>query len=66
MFVVFLQVKVWFQNRRTKFKRTKSDEDGSGCGEKNDSLDDVIDEDDDIDVTDSELDDLSVTHLSTS
>ena len=55
------QVKVWFQNRRTKFKRTKSDEDGSASGERNDSIDDAIDEDEhDIDVTDSE-DDLPLT-----
>ena len=54
-------MKVWFQNRRTKFKRTKSDEDGSASGERNDSIDDVIDEDEhDIDVTDSE-DDLPLT-----
>ena len=48
------QVKVWFQNRRTKFKRTKSDD---GDDESpNDSTDYI--NDDDIDVTDESEDDV--------
>lgn len=49
------QVKVWFQNRRTKHKRQKEEETGID-GETNDSTnrhhDDDDEEDDDIDPDD--------------
>lgn len=34
LFFVLLQVKVWFQNRRTKFKRQKLEEEGSESQQK--------------------------------
>lgn len=49
------QVKVWFQNRRTKHKRTKDGSDDSLDGHKYDS---DIDEDDDLEICDEDDDDM--------
>lgn len=51
--IVFFQVKVWFQNRRTKYKRTKSEQEGGTSGEGVDGrLDDSKSESDISDVDD--------------
>lgn len=47
------QVKVWFQNRRTKYKRTKSEQEGGTSGDSHDGrLDDSKSESDISDVDD--------------
>ncbi|KAH3786573.1 homeobox protein Nkx-3.1-like [Dreissena polymorpha] len=51
------QVKVWFQNRRTKYKRSKGEHDGSGSGDDRKSP--FNDSKDESDVSDSdEIDDV--------
>ncbi|GFO14742.1 homeotic protein empty spiracles [Plakobranchus ocellatus] len=68
-----MEVKVWFQNRRTKHKRMKAEEDGSSCsqtegsdghGGKNGDGSDLttyMEHDDDDEPCSDEEEELSVT-----
>jgi len=51
-----LQVKVWFQNRRTKYKRTKSEEGGVSSDDPRSPLDESKSESDISDC--DEIDDV--------
>lgn len=55
----FFQVKVWFQNRRTKYKRTKSETDGGVSGDGQDPKSPFNDSKSESDISDvDDIDDV--------
>ena len=52
------QVKVWFQNRRTKYKRTKAEQDG-GPGERGEASSPCHESNEESDISDiDDIDDV--------